>query len=102
MVLGDPWGLFGETSGGLRGDVGLLWITWGAFWGPLDCPLEGSVGFLGGLWDALSALLGVLGGPFGLWEHWAALTGSPEFILGDSCSESNGSKGDPWGTLEVL
>ena len=72
-----------------------------------------ALGAFGGPWVALWKGLVAFGEAFGtlclrlwesladLWEHWGALARSPELILADSCSEISGSKGDPWGTLEV-
>ena len=84
-----------------KGDLGILVEGLGSLGGPLGLPFGRVCWLLGGRWDALSPLLGVLGGPLGPLGALGALTGSPEIILADSCSEINGSKGDPWGTLEV-
>ena len=51
-MLRDPWGLLAETSGGLRGDVGLLWLTCGAFGVPWIALWKGLLAF----WEAFGAL----------------------------------------------
>ena len=83
-VLGDPWGLLGETSGGLRGDAGLLWITWGAFVVP---------------WIALWKGLLAFGRPLGRFVGAFGILAAPLGTSGSVGKDLQGSQSSCWQTV---